>query len=221
MYTDGPEIREGVKDVFSLLNDSVSLICGFKLKSNPAAQITWSDPKRNLVRNNNSSRIIQDNGEDVIRLNITNTKSTDNGKWHCSISLNETCVHRVIQGQIEYNCEGATLFSPIERDIELVVVVPPSEPWHLKSTVCGLNCIELSWNEPKEVGSPPLSRYEITYINDNGTGATVKTNKTSFKFINISLRIGYRFCVVAVSIAGNIVGKSSCSDRLQIPGIGF
>ncbi len=79
---DDPELVPGPAKQFALLNDPVSLICGYNLDSNPPVNITWTDPQGNVVQN--SDRYILDNGPEIVRLNITNTSNNDNGTWKCN-----------------------------------------------------------------------------------------------------------------------------------------
>ena len=81
---DGPELVPGPDMQYALLNDPVSLICGYKLDSYPPVNITWTDPKGNVILN--SDRYIQDNGPEIVRLNITNTSKHDNGRWTCNFA---------------------------------------------------------------------------------------------------------------------------------------
>ena len=81
-----------------------------------------------------------------------------------------------------------------------------------------MNCIELIWEHPDKSGSPSLSYYEVSHVSDNGTGATDKTRENRFEFTDLSHGTGYRFSVVAVSIAGDVVGRSPQSNILAFPG---
>lgn len=80
--TDGRELVPDPTMQFALLNDPVSLICGYNLDSNPSVNITWTNPQRKVVHN--SDRYILDNGPDIVRLNITNTSGDDHGTWTCN-----------------------------------------------------------------------------------------------------------------------------------------
>ena len=63
----------------------MSLICGYKLRSNPQAQITWTNPSENIVQN--GERYILDDGPEVVRLNISSANKSDGGKWRCRCTL--------------------------------------------------------------------------------------------------------------------------------------
>ena len=69
---------------FALLNDPVSLICGYNLDSNAPVNITWTNPQGNVIHN--SDRYIYDNGPEIVRLNITSTSNDDGGTWMCSFT---------------------------------------------------------------------------------------------------------------------------------------
>ena len=80
--TDGPELVPGPAMQFALLNDPVSLTCGYNLDSNPPVNISWTDPHGNVIHN--SDWYIQDNGPEIVRLNVTNVTNNDNGTWKCN-----------------------------------------------------------------------------------------------------------------------------------------
>ena len=85
VYSDGPNITEGEGKYFIPEGESVSLICGYNLKSNPKASITWTDPRGNPVTINDAYS--QDDGPEVVQLNITSVKKSDNGTWRCSMEV--------------------------------------------------------------------------------------------------------------------------------------
>jgi hypothetical protein len=83
-------MRNGPNKTFSLEGDSVSLVCGYQLRSNPQANITWKHPDGSTVES--SDRIIRDNGTELVQLNLTNTSARDGGNWNCIVEVIHTCV---------------------------------------------------------------------------------------------------------------------------------
>lgn len=105
-FADGPEITDGPKQHFVLSGDSVSLVCGYNLDSNPPAIITWTDPKGDRVVNN--GRYILDDGPKVVQLNISTTSKSDSGIWVCSVLVNK---HVLDKDQINIQEEMTTKFN--------------------------------------------------------------------------------------------------------------
>ena len=68
---------------YVLLNDSLSLVCGTGLDSNPQAAITWMAPDGTTIMDN--ARYDLDNGPGFVKLNFTRTILSDTGTWRCSI----------------------------------------------------------------------------------------------------------------------------------------
>jgi hypothetical protein len=67
--------------------------------------------------------------------------------------------------------------------------------------------------------SPGVSHFEVTYIKENGTGATEAIGKNTFNFTKLIPGKAYHFSVVAVSIAGGVIGRSPLSNRIKFPGL--
>jgi hypothetical protein len=63
----------------------VILICGYELKSNPPATISWTSPSQEIVVNNDSFRM--NNGTEEISLMIANVSADDNGTWTCTVEV--------------------------------------------------------------------------------------------------------------------------------------
>ena len=117
---DGPEILPGMKKHYVLSGSPVSLICGYKLDSNPPANITWRDPRKKPVKA--SSVFILDDGPTVVRLNISNASNSDSGTWICSVDVSATCVHKSIEGKLKQDCQAITHIGSKSFDIELIVI---------------------------------------------------------------------------------------------------
>ena len=76
----------------------MSLICGYNLESNPKATISWTDPRGNPVTI--SDNYTQDNGPEVVQLNITRVNKSDNGTWGCSMEVLGFCSHVCTDGKL-------------------------------------------------------------------------------------------------------------------------
>ena len=102
---------------YVLLNDSLSLVCGTGLDSNPQASVTWMAPDGTTIMDN--ARYDLENGPLFVRLNFTHTIPSDSGIWKCRI-LVESEQDVVIDGQLvrqDLSPIGQTMI-----DIELVVI---------------------------------------------------------------------------------------------------
>ena len=79
---DAPSFTtEGPTQRYVLLGDSLSLLCGTGLDSNPAATINWTAPDMTTIMDN--ARYDLENGPEIVRLNFTHTISSDTGVWVC------------------------------------------------------------------------------------------------------------------------------------------
>lgn len=233
-------MHPGIKEHYVLSGDPVSLVCGYNLHSNPSATITWTNPQGKSVTSGDTYTL--DNGPEVVQLNITNTSRSDCGKWACTVKVEDTCVHRVVEGKLKQECSIITPIGHKYFDTELVVVgecksrnlckcnihnhiclfsiVPPSQPYDLSIADCGLTCIQLHWHQPDDLGTPTLSHFEVIYIREDGIGSSesVGSSINTFNFTEVVLGKVYQFSVVAVSVAGGVVGRSPQSDPIQFSG---
>ena len=85
MSSDGPSLTLGPAQYYVLLGNSLSLVCGTGLDSNPPATITWTAPSGDIIANN--ARYDLKNGPDSVRLNISNMSFMDAGVWTCDIHV--------------------------------------------------------------------------------------------------------------------------------------
>ena len=109
--TPGPSRR------YVLLNDSLSLVCGTGLDSNPQATITWMAPDGTTIMDN--ARYDLDKGPKFVRLNFTRTIPSDNGTWKCRVVV-ESEQYIVSDGRLvrqDPSPIGQTMI-----DIELTVI---------------------------------------------------------------------------------------------------
>ena len=85
---DGPSFRsDGPKQmptqVYVLLGNPLSLVCGRGLDSNPEASITWRDPNGMAIMDNDRYDLM--NGSDVVHLDFVHTILSDTGMWTCEV----------------------------------------------------------------------------------------------------------------------------------------
>ena len=82
------------------MGDSLSLICGTGLDSNPQATITWTAPDGTIIMD--TARYDLDNGLDIVRLNFTHTILSDAGIWRCTATC-DLRTTRCEQSKINFN----------------------------------------------------------------------------------------------------------------------
>lgn len=81
------------------------------------------------------------------------------------------------------------------------------------------NCIKLQWSAPTEKGYPIYSYYEVLLVSDRGDGAINQTLENFINYTSLDLDRSYEFTVVAVSKAGDVVGRSLPSDSILFTGL--
>ena len=101
-----------------LLGDSLSLVCGRGLDSNPQATITWAAPDGSTIVNNAKHSL--ENGPKFVRLNFTRTISSDAGVWTCDIRV-ESERYIVSNGSL-IRTDPAIIGIPIQLAIQLTVI---------------------------------------------------------------------------------------------------
>ena len=115
---DPPSFRiQGPTEQFVLLGESVSLVCGTGLESNPQPTISWRDPDGNTIVDN--SRYDLENGPSVVRLNFTNASISDNGVWRCEVVVRSE--RHVLSGG-QFILLDQELIGSITQDIQLNVI---------------------------------------------------------------------------------------------------
>ena len=97
--------------------------------------------------------------------------------------------------------------------------VPPNQPGDFQVVGYAPKWVSLTWSAPwaSEQGSP-LSHYEVTYINEGGSGVTDLAKTTSTQIGSLSYGSTYKFQVVAVSGAGGVMGRSPPSEPIYFSG---
>ena len=76
----------GPPTYYTLLGNSVSLVCGTGLDSNPQATVTWTAPDGTMILMDDA-RYDLENGPEIVRLNFTNASLVDSGCWKCNITV--------------------------------------------------------------------------------------------------------------------------------------
>ena len=117
-YVDGPMLIPGPLRHYVLLNESLSLVCGTSLESNPQATITWTAPDGTMIMA--SSRHSLENGPEVVRLNFTHTLPSDAGMWRCDIRT-ESDQYVVSDGSL-VRMDPAMIGAQIQHNIELTII---------------------------------------------------------------------------------------------------
>ena len=100
-----------------LLNDSLSLVCGTSLNSNPQASVTWMAPDGMAIMDN--ARYDLENSPDVVRLNFTLTILSDNGIWRCRV-FTELDQYIVSGGRLVQ--QDSDLIGEVIMDIQLTII---------------------------------------------------------------------------------------------------
>ena len=120
IFADLPSFNEGPthRYVHVLLGDSLSLVCGTGLDSNPQATITWTAPDGTTIMNN--ARYNLENGPSFVRLNFTRTILSDGGVWTCDIRVESE--RYVVSNRSLIRTDPAIIGIPIQLAIELTVI---------------------------------------------------------------------------------------------------
>ena len=108
----------GPSQYYILLGNSVSLVCGTDLDSNPQATTTWTAPDGTTVMDN--ARYDLENGPNIVRLNLSRTLLSDAGMWRCDIRT-ESERYIVNNGSL-IQANVTVIGVPIQRDIELIII---------------------------------------------------------------------------------------------------
>ena len=117
--TDGPSLTVGPARYYVLLGNSLSLVCGTGVDSNPPATVTWTAPDDTTI-SRNSTRYVSENGPDVVRLNISRTSLADAGMWMCDIRvLSENYI--VNNGSLVLQ-DSTLIGTPVMNGIHLTVI---------------------------------------------------------------------------------------------------
>ena len=100
------------------MGDSLSLICGTGLDSNPQATITWTAPDGTIIMD--TARYDLDNGPDIVRLNFTHTILSDAGIWRCTATV--ISEQHVVSNRRLILMNRTVIGTPVEHSVLLTVV---------------------------------------------------------------------------------------------------
>ena len=109
---------QGPTQQYALLGESLSLVCGTDLDSNPQATIIWTAPDGTTVVDN--ARYDLDNGPGIVRLNFTHTVLSDNGIWMCNIEVESE--HYVVSSGSLIRVNSSIIGVQIRQNIRLTVI---------------------------------------------------------------------------------------------------
>ena len=103
----------------------------------------------------------------------------------------------------------------------IILLGPASKPNDLSIMDMGSKCVKLCWNAPTDEGHPRFSYYEVRSISSDGKGNVyqIPSSENVFNYTIPEVGASYEFTVAAVSVAGNIIGRSTQSDPVQLSGI--
>ena len=104
---------------YVLLGDSLSLVCGRGLDSNPQATITWIATDGATVID--SARFELENGPEIVRLNFTYADRSDYGVWTCEINV--TSERHTVNNDGKLISKGeAVIGSPIRHKFLVIII---------------------------------------------------------------------------------------------------
>ena len=119
MFPDGSSFRvPGPTQQYALLDESLSLVCGTDLDSNPQATITWTAPDGTTIMDN--ARYDLDNGPGIVRLNFTHTILSDAGIWMCNIEVESE--HYIVSNGSLIRVNSSLIGVRIQQNIRLTVI---------------------------------------------------------------------------------------------------
>ena len=218
---DGPFLSEGPREYYVLLGDSVTLICGYNLDSNPKAVITWIDPLQKPVANNSNYQ--QHNGPELVQLNIPRVGKSHSGTWKCNISV--TSGAKLIGNQsysIQLNVVGKhdiVVLSKIKWIHAYAMLYSTETPMSINVSInaTGYTWVVLNWTFPGNISSN-IKRLEITTVSINGTGTIIPVDcrRSNKNITNLDLDTAYDFSIMVVSDVNGTTGRSLPSYHVKI-----
>ena len=109
--SDRLELTEADKTYTAREGDSMRLICGYDLKSNPSAIVSWINPDGEPITI--SERFTMNNGPEEVSLKIANVDKDDNGTWTCTVE---------VPRNNPLYCDSDHERVPIELQLQLIIV---------------------------------------------------------------------------------------------------
>ena len=232
-------VTQGPTRHYILLGDSLSLVCGTGLDSNPQPTITWIAPDGITIVDN--ARYEFDNGPDIVKLNFTNTVLSDAGVWTCDATVSSEA-HKLDGGKLIP--QNDTIIGSLNVTIEVTIIgemlhynimhnnilylcfyyiAPPDQPSIPTIESSGANWVHISWTAPF-VAHSPISYYEVivrTVDSSEIMSTETNTSVTNFNITGLLPGTAYELTVVAVSEGGNVTARSPESDFVVIGIIKF
>ena len=239
-FVDPPSFAiESPAERYVLLGDSLSLVCGTGLDSNPQAITIWTAPDGTTVVDNAQHDL--ENGPAIVRLNFTNIVMSDNGVWRCEVMV--VSDRYVVSGGMLVR-QDLYMVGSITRDIQLKIISefylltisylysymhvyvhilasiyiavpgPPSVP---AVDSIGATWAHIRWDSSLMVNSP-ISHYQIIGREVNGVGVVTVNTTNNATFFNVSGLLPattYSFTVVAISEGGDVMAISEESPAFQ------
>ena len=111
-------VTKGPTERYVLLGNPLSLKCGRGLDSNPQATITWTASDGTTITMN-MGRYLLENGLEIVQLNFSTTRMSDNGVWRCNVMVTSDRFV-VIGGRLAL--QTGALIGMITLDIQLTVI---------------------------------------------------------------------------------------------------
>ena len=119
IVSDGPTFESyGPTQRYVLLGDSLSLLCGTGLDSNPAATITWTAPDMTTITDN--ARYDLENGPEIVRLNLLAVERSDAGMWRCDVTVRSE-QHVVNNDELVLE-EEEVIGTPLTHSVQLMII---------------------------------------------------------------------------------------------------
>ena len=118
-FPDGPSFEElGPTQQYVLLGESLSLVCGAGLNSNPDPMVTWTTSDGTTI-GMDIGRYTLDNDPDV-RLNVSRTILNDTGMWMCNVRV--MTAHNAVSNGSLVSVDSAVIGAPITHSVQLTII---------------------------------------------------------------------------------------------------
>jgi hypothetical protein len=179
-----------------------TLVCGTGLTGNPTPTVSWTD--NNDTEVTEGGRVTLSSGVEEVSLSLASSARGDSGTWTCRAQV--------------YEREDVTVGQPVERTVDLVVVVSPAAAVDVSVEETGGTWILLRWFKPSNRGNPPLSRHVVTVQEVGGERQNVPflTDTAEANVTGLLPGTEYTLSVVAVSEFEGVEAPSLASSTLTV-----
>ena len=126
-----------------LSGDSVSLICGYNLNSNPPAVISWTSPHGDAVKS--SRKYSMDNGPGIVRLNISGVTESLGGEWTCRVEVFDSDVFKVEEGRLTQDNNTAVGQQTFATNLHVLGKCEQICSFHIEMYTLQCHCIFLPY----------------------------------------------------------------------------